>query len=191
MFVKNKVIDKDEIQRVIASRNLITYDSLKKDWNDVLEMSKKLELESKNDEFNFYEMYEIAFDSNLYGLTLDELEYISENNLFEFDENNILDYRCKMNLEKRINYYKQNLSNLTNCLQNGNVGSYFSKYCDLLHMAGGGIEIATFLGLNRNGVELTPDGEKLKVCIENIRQLHYDEIKQRTATHKRGSIFKN
>ena len=55
-------------------------------------------------------------------------------------------------------------------------------------MAGGGIEIATFLGLNRNGVELTPEGEKLKVCIENIRQLHYDEIKQRTATYKNGSV---
>ena len=58
MFVKNKVIDKDEIQRVIASRELITYDSLKKDWDAVLEMSKNLELESKNNEFNFYEMYE-------------------------------------------------------------------------------------------------------------------------------------
>ena len=30
MFVKNKVIDKDEIQRVIESKDLITYDSLKK-----------------------------------------------------------------------------------------------------------------------------------------------------------------
>ena len=188
VFVKNKVIDKDEIQRVIASRDLITYDSLKKDWDAVLEMSKNLKLESKNNEFNFYEMYEIVFGSNLYGLTLDELEYISENNLFEFDENNILDYRCKMNLERRINYYKQNLSDLTNCLQKGNVGSYFSKYSDLFHMAGGGIEIATFLGLNRNGVELTPDGEKLKACIENIRQLHYNEIKQRSAAYKSGSV---
>lgn len=188
MFVKNKVIDKDEIQRVIASRDLITYDSLKKDWDAVLEISKNLELESKNNEFNFYEMYEIVFGSNLYGLTLDELEYISENNLFEFDENNILDYRCKMNLERRINYYKQNLSDLTNCLQKGNVGSYFSKYSDLFHMAGGGIEIATFLGLNRNGVELTPDGEKLKSCIENIRQLRYNEIKQRAAAYKSGSV---
>ena len=93
-----------------------------------------------------------------------------------------------MNLERRINYYKQNLSDLTNCLQKGNVGSYFSKYRDLFHMAGGGIETATFLGLNRNGVELTPDGEKLKACIENIRQLHYNEIKQRAAAYKSGSV---
>ena len=128
MFVKNKVIDRNEIQRVVASRDLITYDSLKKDWDDVLKMSKELGVKPKNDEFNFHEMYEIAFSSNLYGLTLDELEYISNNNLFGFDENNILDYRCKMNLERRINYYKQNLSDLTNCMQKGNVGSYFSKY---------------------------------------------------------------
>ena len=74
VFVKNKVIDKDEIQRVIASRDLITYDSLKKEWDAALEMSKNLKLESKNNEFNFYEMYEIVFGSNLYGLTLDELE---------------------------------------------------------------------------------------------------------------------
>ena len=31
MFVKNKVIDKAEIQRAIESRDLITYDSLKKE----------------------------------------------------------------------------------------------------------------------------------------------------------------
>ena len=40
MFVKNKVIDEDEIQRVIESRDLITYDSLKKEWDDVEETSK-------------------------------------------------------------------------------------------------------------------------------------------------------
>lgn len=188
MFVKNKVIDKNEIQKVIASRDLITHDSLKKDWDAVLEMSRNLELEPKNGEFNFYELYEIAFSSNLYGLTLDELEYISENNLFGFDENDILDYRCKMSLERRINYYKKILSDLTNCLQNGNVGSYFSKYSDLFHMAGGGREIEAFLGLNRNGVELTTEGKKLKVCIENIIQLHFNEIKQRSTTVKNETV---
>lgn len=188
MFVKNKIINKAEIQRVIESRDLITYDSLKKDWDDVLEMSKKLEIESKNDEFDFYQMYEVAFNCNLYGLTLDELEYISENNLFEFDENNILDYRCKMNIERRINYYKQILSDLTNCMQKGNIGSYFGKYGDLFHMSAGGLEIASFLGLNRNGIELTPEGEKLKVCIDNIKQLHKDEMKQRALAAKQGSV---
>ena len=54
VFVKNKVIDKDEIQRVIASRDLITYDSLKKDWDAVLEMSKNLKLESKNNDCLLY-----------------------------------------------------------------------------------------------------------------------------------------
>lgn len=190
MFVKNKVIDKDEIQRVIASRYLITYDSLKKDWDDVLEMSKELGVESKNDEFNFHQMYEIAFSSNLYGLTLDELEYIVENNLFGFNENNILDYRCKMSIERRINDYKKILSDLTNCIQKGNVGSYFSKYGDLFHMSGGGLQIASFLGFNRNGIELTPEGEKLKACIDNIRQLHYNEIKQRSAAAKHGSVHR-
>lgn len=171
MFVKNKIIDKNRIKRVIESRDLITYDSLKKDWDDVLEMSKELGIESKNNDFNFYEVYEIAFSSNLYGLTLDELEYISENNLFEFDENNILDYRCKMSVDRRINYYKQILSDLTNCMQNGNIGSYFNKYRDLFHMSGGGLVIAAFLGLDRNGIELTPEGEKLKACIDNIKNL--------------------
>ena len=72
-------------------------------------------------------------------------------------------------------------------MQNGNVGSYFSKYGDLLHMAGGGIEIATILGLDRNGAELTSEGEKLKVCIENIRQLHCDEVKRMDAINKNVS----
>lgn len=190
MFVKNKVIDKDEIQRVIESRDLITYDSLKKEWDDVEKTSKELGIEPTNKEFNFYEMYEVAFSCNLYSLTLDELEYIVENNLFGFDENNILDYRCKMSIERRINYYQQILSDLTNCIQKGNVGSYFSKYGDLFHMSGGGLQIASFLGLNRNGVELTPEGEKLKVCIENIRQLHYNEIKQRSSAAKQGSVHR-
>lgn len=188
MFVKNKVIDKAEIQRVIESKDLITYDSLKKEWDDVEEISKELGNGPTNVEFNFYQMYEVAFSCNLYGLTLDELEYISDNNLFGFDENNILDYRCKMNIERRINYYKQLLSDLTNCMQKGNIGSYFSKYGDLFHMSAGGLEIASFLGLNRNGVELTPEGEKLKVCIDNIRQLHKDEMKQRALASKQGSV---
>ena len=134
MFVKNKVIDKDEIQRVIESRDLITYDSLKKEWDDVEETSKELGIEPTNKEFNFYEMYEVAFSCNLYGLTLDELEFIVENNLFGFDENNILDYRCKMSIERRIKYYKQIISDLTNCIQKGNVGSYFNSVpqCALL-----------------------------------------------------------
>ena len=106
MFVKNKVIDKAEIQRAIESRDLITYDSLKKEWDDVGKTSIELGIEPTNKEFNFYEMYEVAFSCNLYGLTLDELEYISENNLFGFEENNILDYRCKMSIERRISEYK-------------------------------------------------------------------------------------
>ena len=67
VFVKNKVIDKDEIQRVIASRDLITYDSLKKDWDAVLEMSKNLKLESKNNEFNFYDKASGYFPAELRG----------------------------------------------------------------------------------------------------------------------------
>lgn len=190
MFVKNKVIDKNEIQRVIASRDLITYDSLKKEWDDVGKTSKELGIEPTNKEFNFYEMYEVAFSCNLYGLTLDELEYISKNNLFGFDENDILDYRCKMSIERRINDYKQILSDLTNCTQKGNVGSYFGKFGDLFHMSAYGLQIVSILGLNRSGVELTPEGEKLKTCIDNIRQLHYNEIKQRSAAAKQGSVHR-
>lgn len=40
MFVKNKVIDKEEVQSVIESRDLITYDSLKKVWDDVGKLEK-------------------------------------------------------------------------------------------------------------------------------------------------------
>lgn len=134
-------------------------------------------------------MYEVAFSDNLYGLTLDELEYIADNNLFSFDENDMFDYRCKMSIERRINYCKQILSDLINCMQKGNLGTYFSKYGDLLHMSGAGLEIERFLGLNRNGVELTPEGEKLKNCIENIRQLHH-EIKQRSAASKHGPVHR-
>ncbi len=128
-------------------------------------------------------MYDIAFSSTLYDLTLDELEYINENNLFGFDDNNILDYRCKMSIVKRINFYKQIISDLIDSMQKDNIGSYFQRFGDLFHMSAYGLQIAAILGLNRNGVELTPEGEKLKACIENIRQLHRDELKQKTASN--------
>ena len=194
MFVKNKIIDNNKIQEVIESRNLLTYDSIMKDWHDVLEMSNELETELgtieikepeiKDEEFSFYELYDIEFRGILYGLTLDELEYIIENNCFNFDENNILDYRCKMNINRIINYYKQIVSDLINCMQKETIGSYFQRFGDLFHMSAHGLEIATFLGLNRDGVELTPEGKKLKTCIDNIRQLHIDELKQRATVSK-------
>lgn len=187
MFVKNKIIDENKIREAIESKNQITEESLRKDWQDVCKMSKEIDnLKAGDDDFNFYEMYEITFSAILLSLTLDELEYINENNLFGFDEYNILDYRCKMNLERKINYYKQILFDLINCMQQGDLGSYFSKCGDLFHMSAVGLGITTFLGLNRNDAELTPEGEKLKTCIENIKQLHKNEIKQKIAASNCG-----
>lgn len=173
MFVKNKVIDKNKIKSVIESRDLITYDSLKKDHDIVSKMCKAIGAKPvKYKEFNFYDMYELTFGNILIGLTLDELEYINDNNLFKFDNNNILDYRCKMILNKRINKYKEEIADLTNSIQKESIGSYFQRFGDLSDMSTAGIAIAIILGLNKDGVELTQDGEKLKTCISNINQLY-------------------
>ena len=60
------------------------------------------------------------------------LDFINDN-LFDLDENNIQDLRCKMILDKKINDYKSTLDGLQRFLQNGNLGSYFSNFGDLFH----------------------------------------------------------
>lgn len=190
MFVKNKMIDKAEVQRVVKSRDLITYDSLEKEWYDRRKNSNELGIESTNEEFNFYKMYEISFSIILDGLTLDELEYLNENNLFSFDKNNILDYKCKMIINRRIIYYKQILSDLINGMQKENIGSYFGKFGDLFRMSVYGLQIASILGLDRDSAELTPDGKKLKACIDNIKQLHETSIRQKLVTPEQGPILR-
>lgn len=178
MFIKNVVIDKNKIQSVVNNRTFLTYESLKKEWDEVCALSREMDMEPiPNKEFNFYEMYDLSFSTSLFDLSLVELEFIRDNNLFDLDENNIQDLRCKMILDKKINDYKSTLDGLQRFLQNGNLGSYFSNFGDLFHMSAQGLKITKILDLDNDNVELTPEGIKLKECIKNIKKLHTENFK--------------
>ena len=178
MFIRNTVIDKNKIQDVVNNRMFLTYESLKKEWDEVCALSREMDMEPiPNKEFNFYEMYDLSLSTSLFDLSLVELEFIRENNLFDLDENNIQDLRCKMILDKKINDYKSTLDGLQRFLQNGNLGSYFSNFGDLFHMSAQGLKITKILDLDNDSVELTPEGIKLKECIKNITTLHTENFK--------------
>ncbi len=182
MFVKNKVIDKSKIELAIESRNHFTEEALKKEWEETYELSKEMGEAPLDEEFNFYEYYDLCFSVSLMYLSLDELEFIRDNNLYEFDKNNLLDYRCQMSINRRINDYQQTIIDLTNSMQRENIGSYFQRFPNLFKMSVQATKIITILGLNRENIELTPEGEKLKICLDNIKKLFIESRKQPTTS---------
>ena len=177
MFVKNKIIDENKIREAIECRNQITEESLRKEWEDVCELSKEIGTSQiGSEEFNFFESYDIAFSVSLMCLSLDELEFIRDNNLFELEENNLLDYCWKMSINRRINDYRQTLIDLNNSMQKENIGSYFQRFPNLWKMNIQASKIIIILGLDRENVELTPNGEKLKMCVDNIKKIFLESV---------------
>ena len=177
MFVKNKIIDENKIREAIECRNQITEESLRKEWEDVCELSKEIGTSQiGSEEVKFFESYDIAFSVSLMCLSLDEVEFISDNNLLELEENNLLDYCWKMSINRRINDYRQTLIDLNNSMQKENIGSYFQRFPNLWKMNIQASKIIIILGLDRENVELTPNGEKLKMCVDNIKKIFLESV---------------
>ena len=173
MFVRNKVIDKERIKDVILKKKLMTYESVKKEW--------RLELKERGDvsevgAFNYCDAYERSFTWSLADLTLDELEYLNNHNLFQFKQDNLLDYRCKKVLVERIKTYKDMIDEITNFMQSGKPGSYFQKFGNLLQMSYYGLTLVGIMGLERENAILTPDGKELLACVYGIERLFLDSI---------------
>ena len=176
-FVINKVIDKNMIKDRVTEKHEMTFEKLEEVIvQDLGSISDLIGIQTEND-INIYQFYEIWFSSLLTSTTLDELEFINANNLFGLDKNNLLDYKCQLMIDERIANFRGTLEDLMRSINEDNIGSYFQKFGDISNQAKQGIMINMILGLDREGVELTPLGSKLKTCIDNIRKLHIDLLK--------------
>ena len=176
-FVINKVIDKNMIKDRVTEKHEMTFEKLEEVMvQDLGSISDLIGIQTEND-INIYQFYEIWFSSLLTSTTLDELEFINANNLFGLDKNNLLDYKCQLMIHERIANFRGTLEDLMRSINEDNIGSYFQKFGDISNQAKQGIMINMILGLDREGVELTPLGSKLKTCIDNIRKLHIDVLK--------------
>ena len=176
-FVINKVIDKNMIKDRVTEKHEMTFEKLEEVMvQDLGSISDLIGIQTEND-INIYQFYEIWFSSLLTSTTLDELEFINANNLFGLDKNNLLDYKCQLMIDERIANFRGTLEDLMRSINEDNIGSYFQKFGDISNQAKQGIMINMILGLDRDGVELTPLGSKLKTCIDNIRKLHIDLLK--------------
>lgn len=177
MFVINKVIDKNMIKNRIAEKNEMNFKKLEEMMvQELSSISDLLGIQTEND-INIYQFYEVWFSSLLTSTTLDELEFINANNLFGLDRNNLLDYKCQLMIDERIASFRNTLEDLIRTINEDNIGSYFQKFGDISNQTKQGIMINMILGLDREGVELTPLGSKLKACIDNIRKLNIDLLK--------------
>ena len=176
-FAINKVIDKNMIKDRVTEKHEMTFEKLEEVMvQDLGSISDLIGIQTEND-INIYQFYEIWFSSLLTSTTLDELEFINANNLFGLDKNNLLDYKCQLMIDERIANFRGTLEDLMRSINEDNIGSYFQKFGDISNQAKQGIMINMILGLDREGVELTPLGSKLKTCIDNIRKLHIDVLK--------------
>lgn len=176
-FVINKVIDKNMIKDRVTEKHEMTFEKLEEVMvQDLGSISDLIGIQTEND-INIYQFYEIWFSSLLTSTTLDELEFINANNLFGLDKNNLLDYKCQLMIDERIANFRGTLEDLMRSINEDNIGSYFQKFGDISNQTKQGIMINMILGLDREGVELTPLGSKLKTCIDNIRKLHIDVLK--------------
>lgn len=176
-FVINKVIDKNMIKDRVTEKHEMTFEKLEEMMVQELgSISDLLGIQTEND-INVYQFYEVWFSSLLTSTTLDELEFINANNLFGLDRNNLLDYKCQLMIDERIASFRNTLEDLIRTINEDNIGSYFQKFGDISNQAKQGIMINMILGLDREGVELTPLGSKLKTCIDNIRKLNIDLLK--------------
>ncbi len=184
-FVINKVIDKNMIKDRVTEKHEMTFEKLEEVMvQDLGSISDLIGIQTEND-INIYQFYEIWFSSLLTSTTLDELEFINANNLFGLDKNNLLDYKCQLMIDERIANFRGTLEDLMRSINEDNIGSYFQKFGDISNQAKQGIMINMILGLDREGVELTPLGSKLKTCIDNIRKLHIDLLKNNTIANSK------
>ena len=185
MFTEGKVINPEKIKRVVAKKQGMTIESIEEKVVSKLEniretLNKEESYVRPQDEkeITSYDAYQLCCRMILYGLTLDELEFINDNNLFGLQRENLLDYRCQLILEKKIEDFRQTLDYLSRSVSPENVGSYFQKFGNIHNQSLQGSKIAVILGLGRGDTKLTPLGEKLKTCIENIRKIHLDFMRQ-------------
>lgn len=159
MFTTEKLIDKNKIRDAIIEKQSMTFEKLEEKYAKEFLLFKETFKEEninqhpQNYEFNVYDEYINWFSTLLFGLTLDELEFINNENLFNLDKNNLLDLRCQEAIDKRIKDFRQTLEDLNHSISIGNVGNYFQKFGDIHDQAMQGIKLKIILGLNRENVE--------------------------------------
>ena len=194
MFTKEQVIDKDKIAQAINEKNLLTFERLEetilKKYQILTDKLTEGGITNNNIEeldANIFEIYLLSFSSIINELTLDELVFIRNFNLFAFEENNLLDRRCQDILDGTIAMYNYILQNLNSSLSIGNMGKYFHQFGTLFQQVVQASKLNTILGLDREGVELTPLGIKLKTCIDNINNLFHNYYSEKS---RKKSIFK-
>ena len=90
-----------------------------------------------------------------------------------------------MSINRRINDYRQTLIDLNNSMQKENIGSYFKRFPNLWKMNVQASKIITILGLDRENVELTPEGEKLKMCVDNIKKIFLESKTQKFGSNSK------
>ncbi len=169
MFIKNKVVDIEKIKKVLNIINqYLTYESLKKDFESV---------KNNTSEFDFNRVYEITFRYFLGKLSLAELEYIRDNNMFNFNSNSIFDFRRKKVLDEKILEYNSILKEVYELMQKDRLGNYFESSGGLLFMFDKSLVLETILDLDNDKVVLTSDGLRLKSCINNIKNLFFESEK--------------
>lgn len=173
MFTQNKVIDKNKVQRIVEGKKVFNIDMIKKMCDAVDNAYNQMGIATSDSDY--YEQYFLFFSNILCStLSLDELEFINDNNLFEFDKNNLLDQRCQAILTQKIKNDRQTLANLNVSMQKENLESYFQNFGDIHDRAIQGLYLYTILGLGRDDVELTELGIKLKFYIDNIKNIDSD-----------------
>ena len=164
MFTTGKVIDIDRIEESISAKNTLTIDMLKSTLSNGMFAEEE----------NIYDVYLSTFSTLFCDFTLDELEYIDNNNLCNFDRNNLLDYKCQKIISNRINEYRKTINDLVGSINSDGIGAYFQRFGSLLGQAKKALDINMMLGLDRPGVILTPYGIKLKHCIDNLQRMYVD-----------------
>lgn len=178
MFTEGKVINPEKIEATVARKQGMTFDTIEEKVvpklisirEETRKEEEKISLEEEKD-ITYYDAYLFCFRLILYGLTLDELEFIRDNNLFKLQKNNLLDYRCQLILDEKIDDFRRTLDNLNKVAKVETVGNYFQRYGNIFSQAIQGAKLEVILGLAREDVQLTPLGEKLKTCIANLRKI--------------------
>ncbi len=173
IFTKKEVIDSSNVQAAVEFRREITYEYLRCSWRDKISLDPE-----SDDDFDFFEVYEMNMKACFSTLSLDELEYIRNYDLFSFDKNDILDILSQKVLDSYIQKCQETVVALTKYSKAGIIGAYFDNFAGLKQMDFEGAIIMDMLGLNREGTELTKEGEMLKQFIINIHKLYKSQAKK-------------
>ncbi len=176
MFTKEKGFDEKRIQELVSLKKVKSFEKMKESLTkDFLIRKSDVFYETvEMDKANILDMYLTSFRDSLIGFSLDELEYIQTNHLFDFNKQNLVDYRCQKILDEIIENFKKTIEDLNEYIETERIESYFQKFGDLHNQVQQAMKIEMILGLDRQDVVLTLLGRKLKSYIRKILNNYID-----------------